>query len=83
VTSGFVTIAFLLALRLLIKDFLLIDIACSFLELLTDGLSIAQGVPNQVPRSVLRLIAWNQQFTRLDPCGEKTHSQILTLVVNN
>jgi len=34
---------------LLIRDFLLIDIACSFLELLSDGFAIAQGMPNQTP----------------------------------
>jgi hypothetical protein len=37
-TSGFVTIAFLLALRLLIRDFFSMDIACSFyFELLLDA----------------------------------------------
>jgi hypothetical protein len=37
-TSGFVTIAFLLALRLLIRDFFSMDIACSFyFELLLNA----------------------------------------------
>jgi hypothetical protein len=43
VTSGLVTMAFLLALRLLIRDFFEIDIACSLFLFSTDALSYCTG----------------------------------------
>jgi len=62
-TSGLVTMAFLLALRLLIKDFFSMDIVCSSFSFLTDVIPIAQGVPKSACQTAESADTRNQQLT--------------------
>src|SRR5438309_12077300 len=58
-TSGLVTIAFLLALRLLIRDFFSIDMACSLLRI-ADALYVAKRMPNFKRFGTRRAHTWSQ-----------------------
>jgi hypothetical protein len=62
VTSGLVTMAFLLALRLLIRDFFEIDIACSLVCFRLTHCPIAPDMPKYGRGFLIGGVQWNQQL---------------------